>query len=93
MTLKHNHTLTWEVENLHVLTGDSVTAVATDQLTGDPLLDETYHLQEGSTAIDAGAEAGVDHDIDGDPRPLGAPDIGADEWLFGQVFLPLVVRG
>jgi hypothetical protein len=93
VTLKHNHTLTWEVGNLHVLTGDSVTAVATDQLTGDPLLDETYHLQEGSPAIDAGAEAGVDHDIDGDPRPLGAPDIGADEWLFGQVFLPLVVRG
>jgi len=39
------------------------------------------HLYPGSAAIDAGANAGVTTDIDGDPRPndLGY-DIGADEF-------------
>jgi len=32
-------------------------------------------------------------DIDGDPRPIGAaPDIGADEFFWRTVFLPLVIR-
>jgi hypothetical protein len=57
------------------------------------MLDSTYHLQKGSAAINAGADAGVDHDIDNDPRPLAEPDIGADEWWFGRVYLPLVMRG
>ncbi len=39
-----------------------------------------YHLRGDSPAIDAGVDAGVATDIDGDPRPRGAaPDIGADE--------------
>lgn len=39
------------------------------------------HLAPGdSCAAGAGAVlAGLDHDYDGDPRPLGAPDSGADE--------------
>lgn len=39
-----------------------------------------YHLRLGSPAIDAGIDAGVINDIDGDPRPLSTGfDIGADE--------------
>jgi uncharacterized repeat protein (TIGR01451 family) len=39
-----------------------------------------YHLDSGSGAVDAGVDAGVVTDLDGDPRPLGGGfDIGADE--------------
>ena len=39
-----------------------------------------YHLTAGSPCIDAGTDAGVYTDIDGDERPLGAGfDMGADE--------------
>jgi len=48
-----------------------------------------YHLTAGSAAIDAGVDAGVMVDIDGDPRPIGLkPDIGADE--FRRWFLYLL---
>jgi len=51
-----------------------------------------YHLGPGSAAIDAGVDARVTTDIDGDPRPIGAlPDIGADERRM-YVYLPLVLR-
>jgi hypothetical protein len=54
-----------------------------------------YHLGEGSAALDAGVDAGVTADMDGDPRPQGTGyDIGADE--FGSrtfpIHLPLVLR-
>jgi hypothetical protein len=52
-----------------------------NNVTGDPLLDMTFHLMAGSPAIDRGTstEAPVD-DIDGQSRPLGIGiDIGADE--------------
>jgi uncharacterized repeat protein (TIGR01451 family) len=40
-----------------------------------------YHIGPGSAAIDAGVDAGVSTDIDGDPRPaLEGFDIGADEY-------------
>jgi len=39
-----------------------------------------YHIHQGSAALDAGVDAGVYTDIDGEPRPIGADfDIGADE--------------
>jgi hypothetical protein len=60
----------------------------------DPLLDTNYHLRAGSPAIDAGVNAGVTIDIDGDPRPMGPGyDIGADEWAgWSSLYLPLVLR-
>ncbi len=49
-----------------------------------------YHIGPGSAAIDAGVNAGVTNDIDGEPRPVGAGfDIGADE-LDYPVYLPVV---
>ena len=46
----------------------------------DPEHDD-YRLRPGSPAIDAGTDAGVDHDIHGTPVPQGkAPDIGAYEF-------------
>jgi hypothetical protein len=41
-----------------------------------------YHIGPGSAAIDAGVDAGVTTDIDGEARPFGAGyDLGADEWM------------
>jgi YVTN family beta-propeller protein/predicted outer membrane repeat protein len=46
----------------------------------DPLQDD-YHLQAGSAAIDHGIDAGVTTDLDANPRPIGAGfDIGAYEY-------------
>jgi len=47
----------------------------------DPMLDSTFHLQGGSQCIDAGTLTEAPPvDFDGDPRPLGLGiDIGADE--------------
>ena len=55
-----------------------------------------YHLGPGSAALDAGLNAGVMMDIDHQPRPYQAPDLGADEyWPPGAlkyVYLPLVSK-
>jgi hypothetical protein len=65
---------------------------------GDPTFVDAaagdYHLVEGSPAIDAGVDAGVTTDIDGDMRPQGTGyDIGADEYAVSYpIYLPLVLR-
>jgi len=52
-----------------------------------------YHLTDGSAAIDAGVDAGVTTDIDGDVRPWGAGhDIGADEYRVWHIYMPVVLR-
>jgi predicted GH43/DUF377 family glycosyl hydrolase len=63
-----------------------------DRATGD------YHLRGNSPAIDAGTSEGAPNtDFEGDPRPVGAVDMGADEFT-GEiiedvvVFLPLIIR-
>lgn len=76
-------------------TGGAGTVTNIAPITGaDPLLDADYHLQDGSPAIDAGVNVPwVVADIDGDARSEGlVPDIGADEWVWTKVYLPLVVR-
>jgi hypothetical protein len=56
-----------------------------------------YQIGSASAALDAGVDAGVLSDIDRQPRPYLAPDLGADEyWPPGALnysYLPLVVRG
>jgi len=55
----------------------------------DPQLDGTYHLTSSSPCIDAGTDAGVYTDMDGDSRPQGSGfDIGADEYV-PQVINPI----
>ena len=53
-----------------------------------------YHILEGSAARNAGVDAGLTFDMDGQPRPNEAGyDIGADEyWPFACVYLPLIVN-
>jgi len=71
--------------------GVTAAVMIQNQYTGDPAFaTDGYHLTAGSAARDRGGHAGVESDIDGEPR-LGIPDLGADEWV-GHVFLPLVLR-
>ena len=65
-----------------------------NDLSGDPDFGpDGYRLGANSAAIDAGVDAGVTTDIDGNRRPIGAGyDLGADERLLAS-YLPLVVRG
>jgi len=55
-----------------------------------------YHLASNSDAIDVGVDAGVKIDIDWQPRPYQAPDIGADEYwppgVLKYIYLPLITR-
>jgi hypothetical protein len=38
-----------------------------------------FRLQEGSPAINKGTSAGLTHDLEGKPRPIALPDLGAYE--------------
>ena len=47
-----------------------------------------YHITSSSPAVDAGTDAGVTMDIDGQPRPNGAAmDMGADEYWGGNLIV------
>jgi hypothetical protein len=72
-------------------------AIDTGRATGDPLFvnpgANDYHLQAGSAAIDAGLDAGITVDIDGEARPAGGGyDIGYDEVVLARLLLPLLMR-
>ena len=78
---------------------DDTLITGTVNVRGDPAFVDPdgsdYHIGPGSAAIDAGVDAGVTTDVDGDARPAPAgtrPDLGADEVSQRRVFLPLVVR-
>ncbi len=65
----------------------------TNPVEADPLLTGTFHLFFGSPAIDAGINANLTEDFDGEKRPVGLPDIGADEHQHPYpVFIPLSIR-
>ena len=76
--------------------GSDVTS--TNEVSGDPAFvapaADDYHIGDDSAAMDAGVDAGVTIDIDGDPRPTGAGyDIGADEYRQKYyIYLPLVMK-
>jgi uncharacterized repeat protein (TIGR01451 family) len=82
LLIRHTRTMTQNVINLHHTESGTVTFEAVETLSGDPRLDENYHLALGSDAVDAGTDAGVVHDLDGQARPhAAAPDVGADEFV------------
>jgi hypothetical protein len=77
--------------------GGGAITTGTVNLQGDPAFVDPsagdYHIGLASAAIDQGVNAGVDDDIDGEPRPLGdGYDIGADEAALHPIYLPLVLR-
>jgi len=94
LILEHTNSLLYDIGTGPYLNlGGSPVFSGSGTVTGDPLLDGTYHLSVGSAAIDSGVDAGVLHDIDGDERPSGDfPDIGADEFVCRYVFLPMIIR-
>jgi hypothetical protein len=66
--------------------------IQADPLFTDPAGDD-FHLRAGSPCIDAGTDAGVMSDINGDPRPVGAGyDIGVYEFRQWYIYLPLVEK-
>lgn len=80
-----------------------VVSGGSNSLNSDPLFVDPsgydYHLGEGSAAIDAGMDAGVTIDIDGDIRPMGPGfDIGFDEAIhapeaeLSHLFLPWIQK-
>ncbi len=80
--------------NTPITVSKDVTAVVTvnNQFTGNPLFTaDGYHLSLNSAAMNKGIHSGVTDDIDGKPRPRGMGyDLGADEFWWEMVFLPLV---
>jgi parallel beta-helix repeat protein len=80
--------------------GDGTIITGTVNVFGDPGFVNPdagdYHIGFRSAARDAGVDAGVMTDIDNQPRPYQAPDIGADEyWPLGApkyFYLPLLRR-
>jgi parallel beta-helix repeat protein len=52
-----------------------------------------YHITPDSAAIDAGLDAGVQRDVDGERRPCGAgADLGADEYCVYHLYLPVMLK-
>jgi hypothetical protein len=77
--------------------GPGTIITGTVNVWGDPAFvdpdEQDYHIGPGSAALNQGVDAGVTTDIDRQPRPYLAPDLGADEyWPPGalkHVYLPL----
>jgi len=78
--------------------GDGDILTGTVNIWGDPAFVDPdggdYHIDLDSAARNAGVDAGVIADIDGDARPQESGyDIGADEFcLQWKIYLPLVVK-
>jgi len=65
--------------------GGGAIFTGTVDIWGDPVFVDPgggdYHISPDSAAVNAGVDAGVTTDVDGDPRPVGSGyDIGADEY-------------
>jgi hypothetical protein len=89
--IKHTNTLMEDVTNMNYAQGGTPIFTAINVMTGTAGLDPSNHLLPTSDAIDAGVDAGVTHDYDGDPRDDGKPDIGADELRF-RIYAPMIIR-
>jgi hypothetical protein len=91
LTITHTNTLFDNVTNQEVILQGSPTFIQSGAFTGLAMLDGSYHLTASSDAIGAGVAAGVTEDIDGDPRPVNSPDIGADQYL-PKVYAPFLLK-
>jgi hypothetical protein len=82
----HMENTLWD--NVPIRSTGDVTLVETASINGKAMFDaDGYHLTRYSNAIGLGTNAGVAIDIDGQGRPQPAgtlPDIGADEFIYGQ---------
>lgn len=82
----------WHGTTITVSQAATATVTVQSQYDGDPAFAaDGYHLTAGSAAKDRGVAAGINYDIDGQPRPIGLPDLGVDEWAI-PVYLPLALR-
>jgi hypothetical protein len=72
-------------------------ALDENRVTGNPVFVNPgvgdFHLQVGSAAIDAGLDAGIAVDFEGEIRPsLNGFDVGYDEFVPIRVMLPIIMR-
>ncbi len=82
----------WHDTPIAIAAGPITTITTRNQFSGAPhFTADGYHLQATSAAIGRGLDTAVINDIDGQPRRL-PPDLGADEYWFVDVYLPLIVR-
>jgi len=92
LLLRHDHTLAHQVAGLHSTEAGAPVFQATHAVSGNPKVDANGHLLAGSAAIDAGIDAGLRWDVDGQARPYGAGfDVGADEYTIVRTYVPMVV--
>jgi len=90
----------WHDTPITISQAATATVTAQNQRWGNPAFLSPaagdYHIGPGSAARDAGIDASVYTDIDGEPRPYQLPDLGADEyWPPGalkRLYLPLIWR-
>jgi parallel beta-helix repeat protein len=85
----------WESTPVHVSQSPTATVTLQGEHLGSPAFAlDGYHLTDLSDARDQGLVTGFSKDIDGEPRPYGGYDLGADEfWPPGtlkRVYLPLL---
>jgi hypothetical protein len=88
------NSILWHSDPITVSQSVTATVVVQNQHIGNPAFTpDGYHLMAGSAAIDKGVDAGITVDIDGELRPAGAGyDLGADEFWWRKVYLPLAIR-
>ena len=71
--------------NTNNYSGDGTVNVSSAS-TGDPAFtSDGYHVSAGSAAIDAGIDAQIEEDIDGESRPNQIADLGADEYWSSSI--------
>lgn len=70
----------WHETPITVQQGTTATVEIYQEVSGNPFFaPDGYHLTNASSAINQGVFSNVINDVDGQPRPIGGYDLGADE--------------